>query len=128
MGCMLKFRSPNLHTIIIVTKIRKGFLKKKEKVKGFFILWLCHHSTNLNVNSIRKIPVNEVVVGLLSFLIVSMVDTLNMVLFFQFMLKMDVHAAHMREKICEEQFLIPFLRRVSFILMFFSRRVSFLVI
>ena len=70
---------------------------------------------------------NEVVVGLLSFLIVSMVDTLNMV-FFQFMLKMDVHAAHMREKICEEQFLIPFLRRVSFILMFFSRRVSFLVI
>ena len=27
----------NLYTIIIVTKIEKGFLKKKESVKGFFI-------------------------------------------------------------------------------------------
>ena len=34
---MLKFRSPNLRTIIIVTKIRKGFLKKKERIKGFVI-------------------------------------------------------------------------------------------
>ena len=34
---MLKFRSPNLCTIIIVTKIRKGFLKKKERIKGFVI-------------------------------------------------------------------------------------------
>ena len=34
---MLKFRSPNLCTIVIVTKIRKGFLKKKERIKGFVI-------------------------------------------------------------------------------------------
>ena len=33
---MLKIRSPNLCTIIIVTKIRKGFLKKKERIKGNF--------------------------------------------------------------------------------------------
>ena len=33
---ILRFRSPNLYTIIIVTKI-KGFLKKKERVKSFFI-------------------------------------------------------------------------------------------
>ena len=33
----MKFRSPNLYTIIKVTKIKKGFLKKKERVKGFFI-------------------------------------------------------------------------------------------
>ena len=33
----MKFRSPHLHTIILVTKIKKGFLNKKEWVKGFFI-------------------------------------------------------------------------------------------
>ena len=37
MGYILKFRLPNLYTIIIVTKIKKGSLKKKERVKGFFI-------------------------------------------------------------------------------------------
>ena len=37
MGYIMKFRSPNLYTIIIVTKIKKGFLNKKESVKGFFI-------------------------------------------------------------------------------------------
>ena len=37
MGCIQKFRSPNLYTIIIVTNIRKGLLKKKERVTGFFI-------------------------------------------------------------------------------------------
>ena len=34
---ILKFRLPNLHTIIIVTKIKKGFLNKEERVKVFFI-------------------------------------------------------------------------------------------
>ena len=37
MGYILKFKSPNLYTIIIVTKIKKGFLKKNERVKGVFI-------------------------------------------------------------------------------------------
>ena len=42
---------------------------------------------------IRKSPVSEVVVGLLSFLIVWISDTVNMVLLFiQFELKMAVHA------------------------------------
>ena len=36
MGYILKFRSPNLYTIIIVTKIKKCFLKKKEKVKDLY--------------------------------------------------------------------------------------------
>ena len=35
MGYVLNFRSPNLYTIVIVTKIKKGFLKEKERVKGF---------------------------------------------------------------------------------------------
>ena len=37
MGYILKFRSPNLYTITILTKIRKDFLKKEERAKGFFI-------------------------------------------------------------------------------------------
>ena len=37
MGCVSKFRLQNLYTIIIVTKIKKGFLKIKESVKGFYI-------------------------------------------------------------------------------------------
>ena len=37
MGCILKFRSKNLYTISIVTKVKKGFLKKNGwKVSLFF--------------------------------------------------------------------------------------------
>ena len=56
MQCILKFGLPNLHTIIIVTEIKKGFLEKKERVKGFFIF----------MTMVRKRPANEVAVGLFS--------------------------------------------------------------
>ena len=47
----------------------------------------------------REGPVNEVVVGLLSFLIAWILDTVNMVLlFFQFELKMAIHAACIKKK------------------------------
>ena len=36
MWYIMKFRSPNLYTIT-VTKINKVFLKKNERVNGFFI-------------------------------------------------------------------------------------------
>ena len=50
----------------------------------------------------RKSPANEVVVRLLSFLIVWISDTVNMVLlFFQFELKMAVQAAHTKKKMYE---------------------------
>ena len=66
MWYILKFRLPNLYTL---EKIKKGSLKKKERVKGFF-LWLCYHSSKLNLTKVRKSTVNKVVVGLLSFLVV----------------------------------------------------------
>ena len=70
MECILKFRSPDLHTIIIVTKMKKGFVKKKERVKGFFIFMTMHfYSSILNLTTIRKSPANKIVIGLLSFLI-----------------------------------------------------------
>ena len=68
MGYIVKFRLPNLYTIIILTKIKKYFLKKEERVKGFLIFMIMLNKLNLTMA--RKSPANEVVVGLLSFLTV----------------------------------------------------------
>ena len=91
MGCIMRFISPSLYTIILVTQIKKGFLKKKERAKGFFIffsfyfivlLFICYDLSKLNQTATRSSPANETVVRLLSFLIVRMLDTVNMVLLF----------------------------------------------
>ena len=37
MGYILKLRLPNLYTIIVLTKIKKDFLKEEVRVKGFFL-------------------------------------------------------------------------------------------
>ena len=67
--------------------------------------------SKLNLTRVKKSPAKEAVVGLLSFLIVWISDAINMVLlFFQFELKMVVHAACMKGKIYEV--------RVNFTLMF----------
>ena len=76
--------------------------------------------SKLNQTTIRKSPSKEVLVGLLSFLIVWIPDTINIVLlFFQFELKMAVHTARMKKKICEV--------RVNFILMFFQEELASLL-
>ena len=51
MESILKFRLPNLFTIIIVTKVKKGFLQKKERVKGFFIF--------MNMLSFKQVESNN---------------------------------------------------------------------
>ena len=56
MGCMLKFRLPNLYTIIIVTKIRKCFLKKKESVECFFIFIIMPSFKQVKFNRDKKEP------------------------------------------------------------------------
>ena len=50
-GVYIKFRLPNLFTIIIVTKVKKGFLQKKERVKGFFIF--------MNMLSFKQVESNN---------------------------------------------------------------------
>ena len=79
----MKFRSRNLYTIIIVTKIKKDFLKKK-RVKRFFIffiflvsLLICYDLSKLT--TVRNRPSNKVVVGLLIFLTVRILYNVNMV-------------------------------------------------
>ena len=47
---------PNLHTIIIVTKIKKGFLNKKESVKGFFIFITVPSFKQVESNYCKKEP------------------------------------------------------------------------
>ena len=54
MGCIVKFRSPNLYTVIIVTKIKEVFLNKKERVKGFFIFMTMSSFKQLESNNSKK--------------------------------------------------------------------------
>ena len=56
MGRILKFRSPNLYIIIIVTKLMKGFLKKKERVKGFFVFMTMTPLKQVESNHGKKEP------------------------------------------------------------------------
>ena len=50
---------------------------------------------------VRQSSANEVAVGLLSFLIAWILDTINMVYFFHFEPKMAVNAARTKKRICE---------------------------
>ena len=52
----------------------------------------------MNLTTVRKSPGNKVVVELLRFLIVSILDTANIVFLFQFELKMAVQAAQTKRK------------------------------
>ena len=125
MGYILKFRSPNLYNIIIVTKIKKRFLKK-EKVKGFFIFTTMLSLKQVKSNhGIKNGPTNKAVVGL-NFLIVWILDTINMLLlFFQFELKMAVHAALMKKKSVKWTTFDAFLRKISFLMFFQEELASF---
>ena len=58
---------------------RKHCILKVENIKS---LWLCYHSNKLNLTMVRETLANKVVVGLLSFLIVWISDTINMLLLF----------------------------------------------
>ena len=51
MECILKFRSPNLYTVIIVTKI-----KKKDRVKSFFIFMTMPSFKQVESNYGKKEP------------------------------------------------------------------------
>ena len=66
---ILKFRLTNLYTIIIVIKIKISLLKKKEKVKGFFIFMTMPSFKQVESNY-GKGAADRVVVKLLSFLVV----------------------------------------------------------
>ena len=55
----------------------------------------------MNLTTVRKSPGNEVVIELLRFPIVSILDTANIVLLFQFKLKMAVQAAQTKRKFLE---------------------------
>ena len=80
----------------------------------------CYHSNKLDLTTVRETPVIKVVVWLLSFLTVWISDNVNMLLLFlQFKLKMVVDAACKKENI--RTTFDTFLRRVTFLLMFFSR-------
>ena len=67
MGYILKFRSPNLYTIIILTKIKKGFLNRKEKVKGFFIFMTLPSFKQIESNYCKKEPCERGCIWIIKF-------------------------------------------------------------
>ena len=98
MGYILKFRSPNLYTIIIVTKIKKGFLKKKEKAKGFFIFMTMLSFKQVESNYRKREPCEKVCSWSIKFSHCLNFGYANIVLCFHFELKM---AALTKKKICQ---------------------------
>ena len=74
---------------------------------------------------IKKGPMNNAVVGL-NFLIVWILCTINMLLFFQFEIKMAVHAALMKKKSVMWTTFDAFLRKISF-LMFLQEELASLL-
>ena len=116
-------------TLSSVTKVKKGFLMKKERVKGSFIfLWVCYHSSKLNLTMIRQSSVNKVVVRLLSSVTVWILDTIDTILsFFSIQTQNGyTHCTH-KEKTYEVSNFWYFLRRVNFILMFLQGELASLL-
>ena len=72
-------------------KNKEKFFKEKRKGKRFIFL------SKLNLAMVKTSPANRFVVGLLSFVIVWILNTINVV-FFQFELKMAVHAVYTKKK------------------------------
>ena len=56
MGYILKSRSPNLYNIIIVANIKKSFLNKKERIKGFFIFMSILSFKQVESNNDKREP------------------------------------------------------------------------
>ena len=59
MAYILKLRSQNLFTVIIVAKIKKGFLKKKEREKDFFVLVNMLSFKQVESNNNKKEPCGQ---------------------------------------------------------------------
>ena len=79
----------------------------------------------MNLIAVSKSPAYEIVVECLRFLTVWISDTVNMVLsFFQFDLRMAVHAARTNSEIYEVNNFWYFLRKVNFIFIFFQEELA----
>ena len=102
MEYMLKFRSTSLYTIIIVRIIKKGFLKKRERVKGFFIFMTVLLFKKVVYNYGKKEPCKQDCIWIIKFSHYLNLDMVNMVLlFFQCELEMTVDSACSKKKICK---------------------------
>ena len=96
---ILKFRSPNLYTIVIVTKIKKDFLKKKERVKGFFIFMTMLSFKQVESNYGKRESCKQGCSWIVKFFHCLNFGYHNMVLlFFQSKLEMAIHTARTKKK------------------------------
>ena len=108
LGCMLKFRLPNLYTITRVSKIKKRLLKK-EKVKGFFIFMTILSFKQVEYNHSKKKPCKQGCSSIIKFshclsfeyCKYGFIYLVIYLFIFQLELKMAVHAACTKKKISE---------------------------
>ena len=121
MGFILKFRSPNVHTIVTVTKIKKGFFKKKESFCFLYFLF----SYFIYMLWFKQVEsANKVLIGLWCFLIILILKTVNMsFIIFSIQTQNGRTLCMHKEKICEENNFCLFFK-VNFILIFFQLRLA----
>ena len=124
MKCILKFRSPNLYTVIMVIKIKKSLLNKKEKVKSFFIFMSSFKQVESNYG--KKEPCKRGCSRIIKFS-----HCLNFgyckygtIIFFSSNSKWLYTLHALRKTICEVNNFDTFLIRVNFILMFFQEELA----
>ena len=95
--------------IIIDTKIKKGFLNKKERVKGFFIFMTIPSFKQVEANYGKKEPWEWDFSWIISFLIAWILNTVNIVLFFSIQTQNGCACCKYEEKnLQSEQLLILF--------------------
>ena len=112
--------------VIIIEKQRK--VSQIKKVPRFLYFYDYAISCKQVESSYGKKEPCKQVVRLSSFLIVWILDIVNVVFFFQFKLKMNAHPAlSKKNNLWIEQLLMKFLRKVSFILLFFQEQLASLL-
>ena len=124
----MKFRPPNLYTIIIVTKIKKGFSNKK-KVKDFFIFMTMPSFKQVESNYGKKESCEWVCSWIIKFS-----HCLNFgyrqygINIFSVWTQYGYTSCTHKEKTSVKWITFDdFLRRVNFILMFFKEELAFLL-
>ena len=127
MGYILKFRSPNLYTIIIITKVKKGLLKKKETVKSFFIFMTMLSFKQVESNFGKKEPCERGCSWIINFLLFEFWIPLIWYYFFNLNSKLAYTLHSRRKKSVKWTTFDAFLRRVNFILMFLQEELASLL-
>ena len=132
----MKFRSPNLYTIIIVAKIKKCVSKEKERIKGFSILFfffmfivslfICYDLKQVESNCGKKQPCERACSWIITFSHCQNFEYRKYGIIFSIRTQNGCTRRTHKENLWSEQLLI-LLKKVNFIFIFFQEQLAFLV-